>query len=204
MKRWLLVALVLVLALMGVMGACAPPTEGPPAEGPPEEVAPPSEEEASPPSKPDIEILIYMNSEYGFSAEYPNDWEFEEGLMETIVLFAGPLVAEEFMININILSEELHEFPKTTLEDYARLSEMGIKRSVDYYEKVDEHSSIIDGQPAIVRSYIAEMDGFRHMQTQAYFFKENVAYVITYAAPTEFHDEYYDCFELIIATLKFE
>ena len=196
----LTVAVVGAILFTGCVGA-PPPAAPPAAPTPPPSPAPP----APPAPPPTTESLTYTNSEYGFLVEYPKDWDFQEGLVGTIVMFAGPFIMEEeYMINMNILAEELPEFPKMTVEDYAGVGEMQLKRVADYYEKVDEHSATIDDLPAIVRSYIADFEGVRQMQTQAYFLKENVAYVITYSAPVEFHDEYADCFGLVIGTFRFE
>ncbi len=158
---------------------------------------------APPPPKPAIESLTYTNSEYGFSLEYPKDWDFEEGLMGTIILFAGPFVkGGEFMINMNMVSEELPEFPKITLEDYLKLSEMQIKKAMENYEKVGERSATIADLPAIVLTYTGGSGVDMLMYSQAFFLEENVAYVITYAAPPEFHDEYVKSFELVISTFE--
>jgi hypothetical protein len=39
---------------------------------------------------------------------------------------------------------------------------------------------------------------------QAFFIKGKVAYIITYDVVAEFHDQYADCFDLVISSLKFE
>jgi len=38
----------------------------------------------------------------------------------------------------------------------------------------------------------------------AIFIKDNVGYIITYDVPAKMHDEYKDCFELVIDSFEFE
>ena len=201
MKKLVILCTVILFVLLpaALVVSCQQPAPSPtPAPAPS-----PTPTPAPSPPKPAIESLTYTNSEYGFSLEYPKDWDFEEGLMGTIVLFVGPFVEEEeFMINMNIMSEELLEFPKITLEDYAKIGEMGIRKMVENYKKIAEHSATIGDLPAIVLTYTAGSGVDMLMYSQAFFLEENVAYVISYAAPPEFHDEYVKSFELVISTFE--
>jgi len=110
----------------------------------------------------------------------------------------------EFMVNMNIMSEELPEFPKMTLEDYANLVHIQLKKAMENYKNVDEGSTTISGLPARTLTYTASSDETMLMGSQAYVFKENVAYVITYTATEELYDKYADCFELVMTSFEFE
>ena len=125
--------------------------------------------------------------------------------MGTIVMFAGPFLKdEEFMINMNIMAEELPDFPKMTLEDYSKVGEMQMKQAFENYRSVEERPTTIADLPAIVRTYTWNYEGIKQMQTQAFFLKENVAYVVTYAATPKSHEQFCDCFEGVINSFKFE
>ena len=151
----------------------------------------------------------YTNSEYGFSVEYPEGWGMEEGLMGSVVMFAGPSVLDSaYLVNINLLVEQLPESPKTTLEEYCSLTELYLKEGLADYAKIEESSIEISGLPAIVRTVTlsVEYEGEKLVleDSQAYVIRDNAAYIITYDVPSEFHDEYADCFELVINSLRFD
>ena len=158
-----------------------------------------------PPSSPDIESLTYTNSEYGFSLEYPKDWDFEEGFFESIVIFIRPLLEETpDMASINIGSAEFSEFPKPTLEEYVERSQLQIEESTENYNEVDRYNTTIGGQPAIVLTITGTRGNVYAMASQAYFFKENAVYIIIYTTSPESYDEYTDCFELVLSTFDFD
>ncbi|MBA7585707.1 MAG: hypothetical protein GH159_00870 [Dehalococcoidia bacterium] len=159
------------------------------------------------PSLPDIESLTYTNSEYGFSVEYPKDWDILEDYMGRVVVFIGPSVLEEtYYININISIEQLSE--EMTLEDYGITVESNTQMALPDYNKVDEYSTTIGGQPATVSTLTAtvELEGTEYTlkDSCAIFIEDSVGYIITYDVPQEFHDQYADCFELVIGTFEFD
>ena len=158
-------------------------------------------------SLPDIESLTYTNSEYGFSVEYPKDWDVMEDYMGTAVAFMGPLVLEDtYYININVFTEQLLE--DMTLEDYVKLSDLSAKRTIPNYNKQQEYSTTIGGLPAtiLVATQTFELDGedIALKEKYAIFIKDEIGYTITYDVPAEFHDEYLDSFDLAINSFKFE
>lgn len=159
-----------------------------------------------PPSPPTMESLTYTNSEYGFLVKYPKDWDFTEGITDTIVVFSGPFIAEEeVFINILIGAEELPKYPKWTLEDFVSTSKLQLKALMENYEDVDEYRTTVDDLPAIVSSFTYDMDGFTIMQTMVSFFKEeNVAYSIVYTATPTTNDESLDSLELMMSSFEFK
>jgi hypothetical protein len=159
-------------------------------------------QEAPPPT---LETLTYTNSDYAFSVEYPKDWDFEENIFEAIVVFMGPSIEErEGRINIMIMLDEVPESPKLTLDDYHKLGEMNLKRGLENYYKVDQHSATVADLPAIVSSYTFDSGGAPVMQTQIIFLKENVFWTIGYTATPKCHSDYEDCLELLMTTFEFK
>jgi hypothetical protein len=154
----------------------------------------------------------YTNLEYGFSVEYPDDWEMEEGGVGTIVQFTGPpaLVGETMIlgISIEITAEEFPMDAETTLEDFSQAGELILQMLHSDYKKLNEYSTTIGGEPAKVRTLtysLEETEGKTLVQiTEGFFFKENLAYLIAYFATPESHDEYLDCFELVMSSFRFE
>ena len=158
-----------------------------------------------------IESLTYTSSEHGFSVEYPKDWDAEEDLMVTgmVVAFMGPSVlGGSFTVNISIVKEQLPEFPKTKLEDYCRMVELNSKRYLANYRKIEETSTTVSGLPAIMRTYNYttkfDEEELVSKNCQVYFIKDDVAYTITYDTLVEFHNEYADCYDLVIRSFTFD
>ncbi len=198
MKKLVILCAVILLASLPVVlvvGCQQQPTPEPTPPPPP------------PPPSPTPETLTYTNSEYGFSVEYPKDWDVLEDFMESVVFLAGPQVLEgAFMVNINLATEQL---PKDmTHNDFAKMVELNTKRQVTDYNKVDEYSTEIGGQPAIVFTctctFEFEEKEYVLKDVCAVFIKDNIGYIITYDVPAESHDDYLDCFDLMINSFKFE
>ena len=200
MKRQVILCTIIMLVLLpaALVIGCQQPAPAPPAPAPTPPPAPPP-----PPPPPTPETLTYTNSEYGFSCDYPKDWDVEEDLAGVVVAFAGPLAGEyDYMVNINIVTEELTS--KMTVEDYGRMGELHLKKAWPDYVNVHEYTTTISGLPAIVRTVTATVTDFPLKDIQAFLIKDKVAYIITYDVTVDSHDEYADCFELVISTFKFE
>ena len=200
------VILVVLLSVVSVAGCKAEPTPAPPAPAAPAPAPPPPSAPAPPPPPappPTPQTLTYTNSEYGFSCDYPKDWDVEEDLAGMVVVFAGPLVGEyDYMVNINTVTEELPS--KITVEDYGKMGELHLKKSFPDYVNVHEYTTTISGLPAIVRTFTATVTDFPLKDIQAFLIKDKVAYIITYDVTVDSHDEYADCFELVINSFKFK
>jgi hypothetical protein len=143
----------------------------------------------------------YTNVAYNFSVKYPENWVLEEGLMGTVVAFGGPVIGE-IGININILSEDLAESPGITLQEYFELNEMKYENEIEGYHKVNDYSTTISQQQAIVLTCTGIVNANTLKWSQALLLKDNTAYIITYTTPLESYDKYIDCFNLVISTFR--
>ena len=156
-----------------------------------------------PSAAPAVKSATYTNPELGFSCQYPAEWDAEENIMGALVIFAGPMTANDtFMINISIVTEELSE--AYTIEEYVRLIELQFENSGNDYVKIQGENIKISGLPAIVQTFTVKVQDFAIKDKQAYFIKDTTAYVITYDTIEESHDKYTDYFDLVINTFKFE
>ena len=149
--------------------------------------------------------LTYTNSEYSFSVDYPADWDVREGFTGLAVVFAGPKVLKGiYDVNISVNAERLSQ--EIALKDYVTASDLKAKKTIPNYNKVQEYSATINGLPAVVlvAALLLKWNGKKVALKNKYaiVIKDKVAYTITYDAPAEFHDEYADCFDLVINSFK--
>jgi hypothetical protein len=159
---------------------------------------------------PTPESQTYTNSELGFSFKYPADWDIMEDYMGLAVFVGEPEVLEgDYTVNVSLATEQLSELAEEiTVEDYAKQVELNTKSAAPDLNKVDEYSTTIGGQPAIVFTFTAtlkvEETKYFLKDSAAVFIKDSVGYIITYDVPTEFYDEYTDSFELVINSFRFQ
>jgi hypothetical protein len=198
-------AILITVITIGVMASlslasCAPVSAPTPT---PQPAA--SEPQPSTPSSLAIESKKYYNSGHGFSVEYPSEWQLDEGNGTSIVAFGGPYIVQDgFWLNINIGLRELHEVPKPTLEEFVAIGQLDVEREFENVKVVDEQNTTIAGYPAIVKSLSLDYGAMTFMITQATFITDDFACVITYTATPSSHDQYYNCFDLVANTFKFE
>ncbi|NOR78922.1 MAG: hypothetical protein GQ523_11045 [Methanophagales archaeon] len=121
------------------------------------------------------EMLTYTNAEYNFSIGYPHDWTVQEDLLDTEVIFSGP-IEDDYMINANVITVEL---PDDTING----------------EPVSVHINII-------RTTTDEGIDVKHMQ--ASFIRNTTAYVIGFtAASSTFDTAEADYFVPMLQSFKF-
>ncbi|MFC1926006.1 PsbP-related protein [Chloroflexota bacterium] len=154
-----------------------------------------------------IETELYTNSEYGFSIEYPKGWDLEEDYMGTVVIFAGDLLENRYMTNVNILIEEVPA--EMTLEDYAKGSALTAKKKYENFQIIEQYrTTTIDGYDAIVTTYRATVTygekAFACKDASAWILRDEKAYSITYDILESYHSEYLDSFWEAVRTFKFQ
>ena len=148
------------------------------------------------------EAGIYSNEEWGFSLEYPKDWDVIEEMFEGTVVFTRSLA--EGPTAIMVIAEELPAFPEPVLEDYVEMTESQVESELTDYEKVSQYSTTIAGEAAIVYTVAWSVGTQAVKHTQAIFLKDRVAYRVSYTGTPESYDEDIDCFELVINSFKFD
>ncbi len=154
------------------------------------------------PPLPTVEGQTYHNSEYGFSCDFPKDWNVEEGVGVT-VMFAGPVEEEyDYMVNISI---DVAELPiRWELDELVRMSDLQSKQLFPSYIVVQEYETTIGGVPAIVQVFTMEVTGIPLKGAAATFLKGKTAYIIALGVTEDLYEQYRDEFALVITTFKFE
>lgn len=145
----------------------------------------PNEEEGMPADSnvSEREMLRYTNAEYDFSIGYPYDWTVREDLLDTEVIFSGP-IEDGYQINANVITVELpaemttYEYAKARREQFPAV-----------WVIVDTFNDTINGEPVsghIIRTTTEEGIEVRHMQ--ACFVRNTTAYVIGFTAASSTFD----------------
>lgn len=154
------------------------------------------------PPPPTVEGQTYTNSEYGFSCDFPKDWDIEEGVGVT-VMFAGPVGGEyDYMVNINVIAAELPIRPK--LDEFVRMDNLQTKQVYPDFIVLQEYETTVGGLPAIVQVISIEAMGYPFKDAIAYIIKDKTAYAITLDVTEDLYEQYRDEFALVITTFKFE
>jgi hypothetical protein len=156
-----------------------------------------------------VENKTYTSDEFGFSLEYPADWNLKKELTESERNFGiravieGPHSAEyDYMATIIIKVQELSQ--DITTEEFAEAVEVQIlKKNLPDYVSLEEKTTTIGGIPAIARKFTATMSDAPCKDIQAYFIRDNCIYTITYDVSTDCHDMYAGCFGTVIDTFTF-
>ena len=201
MKR--LISAVLVMSVI-LLRACTP-ASAPPA---PKPAPTPLPQPPPPPPNSATESLTYTNSEYGFSVEYPKDWDVYEDILETVCFFVGSLVVgDKINLYVTVAAYELPD-QKMTLEDTVNAFVWELKKNLQGYRQEREYNTTINGVPAtvLIFTHISDYGGKDVMwkENNAVLVKDKLYYLVIYSVPAEFYDEYLYAFELAIGTFKFD
>ena len=145
-------------------------------------------------------IKTYINETYGFSIDYPKDWEVVETLKSAVVGFGGERV-DGFMTSVNIIA--LDKNPDKTVVDFAKsqgMAQLFLKKS----KKWEEFNDSINNEPVAGYIYTYKEGGTKIKQKDVYFGRNKTGYLICFGVASsaygEMHDNY---FESMLRSFKF-
>jgi hypothetical protein len=166
--------------------------------------------------EPVPETKTYTNSEFGFSVKYPRHWEaaeysclqrwlyLEEGQGLTPVMFGPEEPSDYTLISITIYKRATQW---KTLEDCYESYKQAWATDPDSGEIIRDPNQLaisytqIAGLPAIIITYSSD-DSPR--EARLVFFKDGVAFDITYSTDPAFYQQNFYYFELIINSFEFD
>lgn len=195
MKRYTMLALLLLViaTMLPLLSGCQQETPSP-----------------NPPASITTEgnTRVYTNYKYGFSFTICNNQEFEavENLGGVAIALLGPTLGDmKSRIGVYVIANKAPKNIK--LEEYVRDSRKNAEKTLANFAVEKESTITIGGVEAQQTLYtytttLGEHD-YTFKNALIVFIKENAAYAIKYETPDEFHDEYSDCFDLLISTFKF-
>lgn len=148
---------------------------------------------------------LYKNEVYGFSIEYPKNWDVKEsitvGELTAIVAFMGP-IKNNFQTNVHIKTETVSV---PSLNNYIRDSKESLSNvlSQNDYVLLDEGKLKINDQDAYFLEYAYNLQGYPLKVKQVVLMKGNNAYIVTYTSLQSTFNEYQTNFDNSVSTFKF-
>lgn len=151
----------------------------------------------------------YSNYQYGFSFSTCNNKDFEvsENYQGAVFALLGPFLRDmKHQMGIFMIIDKLSK--NTKLEDYLQAHKKEGERTLANFAITNESAITIGGVPAKLISFTftlnIEDEEYAYKDLLAVFVKGNNIYAIKYDVPAEFHDQYIDCFNLILPSFKFQ
>ncbi|HPR67110.1 MAG TPA: PsbP-related protein [Methanothrix sp.] len=146
------------------------------------------------------EMLLYENSQYGFSVSYPSDWSAEEPDPNELGIVTGFLAPGESIDDpMNYVTVQIEDLPAgTTLSGYTQAVLTNLRSSYPDFQLLAEGEMIISEEPAHVIAYAVSVDGTAYQVLLAYTIKDDRAYIVTYYALADSYAEFEDAAKMMI------
>jgi hypothetical protein len=146
------------------------------------------------------EMLLYENSQYGFSVSYPSDWTAQEPDPNELGIVAGFLAPGESIDDpLNYVTVQIEDLPSgTTLRGYTQAVLANLRSSYPDFELLAEGEMIISEEPAHVIAYGVTVDETAYQVLLAYTIKDDRAHIITYYALADSYAEFEDAAKMMI------
>lgn len=102
-------------------------------------------------------LLEYSNTEFGFSLNYPSDWEIMENQFGMVVSILGPLTNPLFRTNVGVSAQDLSLFGGAqNLEQVLQVTLASVKQVMTKFKIADKPKDTqLSGKPAKLFSYTA-------------------------------------------------
>jgi len=148
---------------------------------------------------------IYRNSANSFQLQYPADWKAKEGIMGSVVAFmsaAEPTGQPHF--NANIMVEDVNAYPGLTLEKYAAVTILQLRRGFADFHLTSNNPFILSNQPARLLTYTCKQGGYDFVILQVFTLYANKAYIIIAGTEKALFPKYEAEARLMIDSLMFK
>ena len=157
----------------------------------------------SPSDKASVEQLAsYSDSKYGFTIQYPKDWEKQVGALGSAVAMLSPPEgdSDKFRENVNVLVQKLPD--KMTLDQYTKLSLDQAPKLITGFDLLDQGPTQLAGRPARRIHYRGEQGAFRLELEQVWTVLGGQAFILTYTAERDRYGTYLRTAEAMFASFR--
>lgn len=154
------------------------------------------------------ETKTYQNSQYGFSLEYPVDWDVKEGQQGYVADFVSPdeSAFDKYSEFLGVKVVSLASQPDVTVQQAAEAWEQQTvdATSTDSNLKiVDRKSSTVGGNEAKTIVYTLNINNLPIKGSATITLKNNNGYIFQYYAEREKYDKYLPDIEAILSSVSF-
>jgi eukaryotic-like serine/threonine-protein kinase len=148
------------------------------------------------------EFASYSDSKYGFTLQYPKDWEKQVGAMGSAVVILSPREgdSDKFRENVNVLVQTLPD--KMTLDQYSKLSLDQAPKLITGFDLLDQGPTQLAGRPARRVHYRGEQGSFRLEWEQVWTVLGGQAFILTYTAERDRYEMYLRTAEATFASFR--
>jgi hypothetical protein len=144
----------------------------------------------------------YSDSKYGFTIQYPKDWERQVGALGSAVLILSPREgdSDNFRENVSVLVQMVPD--KMTLDQYTELSLDQASKLITGFDLLDQGSTQLAGRPARRIHYRGEQGAFRLEWEQVWTVLGGQAFILTYTADRDRYGTYLRTAEAMFASFR--
>jgi len=148
-------------------------------------------------------FLTYSNTDYGIKIGYSSDWAVNDKAEEVVVAFTSPLESEDdiFKESVNIVMNDLSG-QGLDLESYTEIVIQAIATNFPDALITEAEDITIDGNPARMIVYSRQGQYGKLKFLQAWTLKDDISYIVTYAAQEEKFDTYRPTADTMISSFK--
>ena len=156
----------------------------------------------TPDSATKSESSLYKNTVYGFSIEYPKDWEVRENVNMSGPIAIVVLINNQSKTFVSIATENA---PGYALPQYVQASKQSLSQVLGAdYASLTEGSLTINNKDAHYLEYSYNTEGYSMKLKQVILMQNAVAYIITFTSMFQntFEENVVD-FDNSVSTFKF-
>jgi hypothetical protein len=144
----------------------------------------------TPSPSPSSTALTYTNEGAGFSIEYPSDWEANESIPGTIVLFRAPLesASDPVRESVGVSTERLPS--GYTLQDFIDAGLSRLEQDIPEFHLTSSESTTLAGHPAHRLVYTGKQEAITLQWLQVFTLVGQTGYVLTFVASPDSYATY--------------
>ncbi len=148
------------------------------------------------------EFLTYKNIDYKIEMNYPSSWAVHENT-NSIVTFKSQQEdsSDRFLENLNLQISDLSENSKG-VEEYTRISISQLSDQLRDFEIIESRETSLDNNEAFRITFLTTMDGTELKIMQVWTIKNDIVYILTFAAETNKFDKFAGDAEKIIQSFR--
>jgi hypothetical protein len=146
-------------------------------------------------------LSTYVNPLLGIKMEYPASWTKQDNVAGAVVSFSPTADESVNTPSLNIVVQDLSSNP-LSLDDFTTVSLYQMEQMLTEVKGMSVNPRELAGNPGKNISYTTTLQNTTLKFRQVFTLVENIAYIITFSAPINVHDNYSVLIETCINTFS--